>query len=71
MSTTTSEKIRAHLEPLIRKAETGEQWAEICRLEAEMLAHPEKEYRAQDILAAAGLKHEGTLADGTIVMRLV
>ena len=29
---------QAELEELMRSAETGEQWAEICRLEAEMLA---------------------------------
>lgn len=28
---------RAELDALARKAETGEQWAEICRREAEML----------------------------------
>lgn len=32
----TDKQIRKALDSLIRKAESGEQWAEICRLEAEM-----------------------------------
>ena len=31
------EAVEAKLEPLIRKAETGEDWAEICRIESEDL----------------------------------
>lgn len=31
-------EIKEALADLIAKAETGEQWAEICRLEAEMIA---------------------------------
>ena len=38
---TTQEKINEltqTIEQLMRAAETGEQWAEICRLEAELVA---------------------------------
>ncbi len=31
------EAVEAKLEPLIRKAETSEDWAEICRIESEDL----------------------------------
>lgn len=31
---------QAKLEAVMRKAETGEQWAEICRLEAEINQRP-------------------------------
>lgn len=34
----TARAIRSEIERLIPKAETGEQWAEICRLEAEAIA---------------------------------
>jgi hypothetical protein len=33
----TADELQAEIERLIPKAETGEQWAEICRLEAEMI----------------------------------
>ena len=33
----TVEQLQAEIEARIRHAETGEQWAEICRLEAEMV----------------------------------
>jgi hypothetical protein len=33
----TREDIQAEIDALIPKAETGEQWAEICRLEALMV----------------------------------
>lgn len=40
----TSQEIQSQIDTLIPKAETGEQWAEICRLEAELdvsaVAHP-------------------------------
>lgn len=34
----TSQEIQSQIDALIPKAETGEQWAEICRLEVEMVA---------------------------------
>lgn len=34
----TANELQAQIEQLISKAETGAQWAEICRLEAEMIA---------------------------------
>lgn len=33
----TREEIQSEIDALIPKAETGEQWAEICRLEALMV----------------------------------
>jgi hypothetical protein len=33
-----SQELQAEINRLIPKAETGAQWAEICRLEAEMIA---------------------------------
>lgn len=59
----------AKLEALQRKAETGEQWAEIARLEAEMLALNELPTPA-GILASAGFIREAPLADGTPVFSL-
>jgi hypothetical protein len=35
------EELRAEIARLIPKAESGEQWAEICRLEAEIVARGE------------------------------
>lgn len=37
MLTMDPEELQSEIESLIRKAETGEQWAEICRLEAVMV----------------------------------
>ena len=34
----TSDELKREIELLIPKAETGAQWAEICRIEAEMVA---------------------------------
>lgn len=39
-------EIQEALKPLIAKAETGEQWAEICRLEMEMIEAAKREGRA-------------------------
>ena len=36
----TTEQLRQEIKRLIPKAESGEQWAEICRLEALMLNGP-------------------------------
>lgn len=60
---------QSRLDQLAAKAETGEQWAEIARLEAEMLALNELPTPA-GILASAGFIREAPLADGTQVFSL-
>jgi len=47
----TKEQIQSQIEALIRKAETGEQWAEICRLAA-ALPQIEKTERDWTIIGA-------------------
>jgi hypothetical protein len=45
---TQADRIQGQIDQLIPKAETGEQWAEVCRLEAELIALRGQAKHAQD-----------------------
>ena len=40
---TEADELENHIDALMQKAETGEQWAEICRLEAMLVEMRERE----------------------------